>query len=428
MPRSDPPRTDPGAVPSDPGHELPGPPPGVPPETATHAAPPGLVESWDPTDDERATETRHQVQWNWHGRQSWGRRAVTLFPAVAAVVALALIVYTTTSAQGAIDQVQSVAGTEGATLLSSAPRLSTGNDPTDTGQLIDYQNVTFTQPSTTPRAIENSTSLALPPYAGWEANGSAGAANGIAVARQGLLHVGVRQATPGFRGWFLTTTGTVPATCTFQFSAASPPPVSAPSVSAIGELVMAVQTGSTVTTGDINYVVVAENVSSRGWRTLVAGYSLGHLSHATEHILKKVPWTAGPIHVAIRTNGSNQLTVWVDGALFYSASDLDLGITPPLQPYLEVQARQTPYSVAFDGYSSVCAPDVRITGLPAGSTASLDGRRVAARDGTAVFPATTSSSPMTGSLTVSSPGAGRPTRFAPHTYWPGSRFSFAPGS
>ncbi len=27
----------------------------------------------------------------------------------------------------------------------------------------------------------------------------------------GLLHVGVRQATPDFRGWFLTTTGTTPS-------------------------------------------------------------------------------------------------------------------------------------------------------------------------------------------------------------------------
>jgi hypothetical protein len=259
-------------------------------------------------------------------------------------------------------------------------------------------------------------------------NGSAGAANGIAAASQGLLHVGVRQATPDFRGWFVTTTGTIPASCTFQFSAASPPEVRVLSPTAIGELVMAVQTSSTVTTGDINYVVVAENVASSGQRNLIAGYSLGHLSHATEHILKQVPWSPGPIHVAIQTNGQNQLSVWVNGALFYTASDLALGITPPLQPYLEVQARGTPYTVAYDGYSSVCQPDVRITGLPAGSTASLDGRRVAATDGTAVFPAAVSSPPVTGSLTITTPGAGRPTRFAPHTFWPGSRYSFAPGS
>ncbi len=62
----------------------------------------------------------------------------------------------------------------------------------------------------------------------------------------------------------------------------------------LGELVMAVQTGNTAKTGDINYVVVAENVSQSGRRTLIAGYSQGHVSRATEHILKQVPWTSGP--------------------------------------------------------------------------------------------------------------------------------------
>ncbi len=79
--------------------------------------------------------------------------------------------------------------------------------------------------------------------------------------------------------------------------------------------------------------------------------------------------------MAIQTNGDNKLSVWVNGSLFYYAYILQLGITPPFQPYLEVQARQTPYSVAYDGYSSVCQPDVVVTGLPDGSTASLAGRR-----------------------------------------------------
>ncbi len=401
---------------------------GLPAGPGAPTTPPGLVESWDPTDDEQTTETRHRVQWNWHGRQSWGRRLVAAFPVVAAVVALGLIVHTTASAQGAIDQVQSVAGTGGATLLTAAPRLASGGDSAVIGQLTDYQSVTFAAPSGTSRAIQGSTSLALPPYVGWEANGSAGAANGTAVARGGRLHVGIRRATPDFRGWFLTTTGATPASCAFQFSAASPPAVTATSPQAIGELVMAVQTSATATTGDINYVVVAENVASDGQRNLIAGYSLGHLSHATEHILKRVPWAPGPIHVAIQTNGSNQLSVWVNGALFYEADDLALGITPPLQPYLEVQARQTPYSVAYDGYSSVCQRDVVVTGLPDGSSASLGGRRAVVRNGSAVFSDAISAPPVTGSLTVTLAGNARPVRFARHTYWPGARYSFVPGT
>ena len=402
------------------GQVLPESPPG-------YAPPPELIESWDPADDV-PSEDRHQVQWNWHGRPSWGRRIVAAFPVVAFVVAIGLVVHTTSSAQGAIDQVQSVRGTGGATLLSGAPAAAYGGSTSGGGQLTDYQNVTFAQPSGPSQPIQGSTSLALPPYVGWEANGSAGARNGSVAARQGQLHVSVRRATDDFRGWFLTTTGTTPASCAFQFSAASPPPVPATSPQAIGELVMAVQTGDTARTGDINYVFVAENVSSSGHRNLTVGYSQGHLSHATEHILKQSPWAPGPLRVAVLTNGNNGLGVWVNGSVFFYAYMLQLGIAPPFQPYLEVQARQTPYTVAYDGYSSVCQNDMVVTGLPDGSTVTLDGRQAVAGNGSAVFPLTINAPPMTGSLTVRLPGNTRPVRFASHTYWPGARYSFAPGT
>ena len=401
--------------------DRPGSPPGYTPPTE-------LLESWDPADDEQGREGRHDVQWNWHGRPSWGRRIVTAFPAVALVLAIGLVARTTWSAQGAIDQVASVRGTGGATLLAGAAPAGTTSSDTYGAELAAYQNVTFSEDSAGSRPIQGSTSLALPPYLGWEANGSAGADNGIAVVRGGHLHVAVRQATAGFRGWFLTATGTTPDSCAFQFTAASPPPVTASSSQAIGELVMAVQTGNTVRTGDINYVFVAENVSSSGHRNLTVGYSQGHLSHASEHILKQVPWAAGPLQVAIRTNGNNKLSVWVNGSLFYYAYILQLGIAPPFQPYLEVQARQTPYSVAYDGYSSVCQPDVAISGLPDGSTATLNGHQAVARNGTATLTAAVAAPPMTGVLTVREPGTGRTVRFAPNTYWPGSRYSFAPGT
>ncbi len=97
-------------------------------------------------------------------------------------------------------------GTGGATLLSDAPRTAAGVTA-DSSQLSDYQNVTFDQPSEPSQPIQGSTSLALPPYVGWEANGSAGSTNGLASVSGGQLHVAVRQATSDFRGWFLTTTG-----------------------------------------------------------------------------------------------------------------------------------------------------------------------------------------------------------------------------
>ncbi len=399
----------------------------VPDAPHGYRSPNELTESWDPSDDENGAEERREVNWNWHGRQSWGRRAVTAFPIVGVLVAAALFVHTTVSAEGAVDQVQSVVGTGGATLLSDAPPSAPGATA-GAGQLSDYQSVNFTQPSGPSGPIQGSTSLALPPYVGWEANGSAGAGNGTAYVSGGLLHVGVRQSTTDFRGWFLTTTGTTPATCALQFSAASPPPVTSVSSNAIGELVMAVQTSDTVTTGDINYAFVAENVTPDGHRNLTVGYSQGRLSHATEHVLKQVPWLPGPLQVAIRTNGDNKLGVWVDGSLFYTAFILQLGIKPPFQPYLEVQARQTPYTVAYDGYSSVCQPDVVVTGLPKGTVAGLDGRHQVATDGSAVFAASIHAPPLVGALTLRLPGTTRPVQFARHTYWPGARYSFAPGA
>jgi hypothetical protein len=399
----------------------------VPDGPPGYRSPNELSESWDPSDDENRADEHRQVNWNWHGRQSWGRRAVAAFPIVGILVATALFVHTTASAQGAIDQVQSVVGTGGATLLSTAPPTA-ATTSADGGQLSDYQNVTFSQPSGPSGPIQGSTSLALPPYVGWEANGSAGTGNGLAYASGGLLHVGVRQATVGFRGWFLTTTGTTPDTCALQFSATSPPPVISKTPAAIGELVMAVQTSNTVTTGDINYVFVAENVSPSGYRNLTVGYSQGRLSHATEHILKQVPWKPGPLQVAVHTNGDNKLSIWINGSLFYTAFILQLGITPPFQPYLEVQAHQTPYTVAYDGYSSVCQPDVVVTGLPEGTVASLDGRRQMAANGSATFATSINSPPMVGALTLRLPGTTRPVVFARHTYWPGTRYSFAPGT
>ena len=279
--------------------------------------PPERIESWDPVDDQMASAVRRQVQWNWHGRPSWGRKAVAVFPLVAVVLAVGLIVHTTVEAQGAIDQVQSVVGTGGATLLLSAPPQSSNGSSAGTGQTSDYHDVTFSQPSGTNQPIQGSTSLAVPPYVGWEANGSAGADNAFAVVTGGLLHVGVRRPTPDYRGWFLTTTGATPDTCAFQFSAASPPPVTVSTPGAVGEVVMAVQTSNTVSTGDINYVVVAENVYPGGQRSLVAGYSLGHLSHASEHILN------GPLGSQVRCRSPSRptaITALACGSTAHSSS------------------------------------------------------------------------------------------------------------
>lgn len=394
---------------------------------AGQVAPPDLIDSWDPADDQTGPEPHRPAQWDWHAYPTWGRRAIAAFPVVAVVLAIALFTIATVSAQGAIAQVQSVTGSGGATLLARLPQGSTGGVGPG-GDPAAYRDVSFQVPGLATLPIEGSTSLALPNYPGWVANGSAGPANGLATVGGGLLHVGVRRPTPDFRGWFLTATSPTPATCAFQFSAASPPPVTSTNGGAVGELVMAVQTSNTVTTGDINYVLVAETVTSDGRRNLIVGYALGHLSHAVAHVLKETPWFAGPLQVAIETNGNDSLSVWVNGQPFYAATDLQMGIKPPFEPYLEVQARGTAYSVAYDGYSSACQNDLAISDLPDGSTARLGTTTVAAHDGVAAFPLSQIAPPVTGELTLSLPGSAEPVRFSRHRYWPGDRFSFEPGA
>ncbi|MGO8872862.1 MAG: hypothetical protein ACLQPH_15950 [Acidimicrobiales bacterium] len=393
-----------------------------------HAAPPELIDSWDPADDEMVPADHRPAQWDWYGYPSWGRKAVAAFPFVALVVAVALFVSTTLSAQGAIAQVDSVAGTRSAVLLSGAPPQAPGGDASGNDQSLDYHDVSFQVPGAAIQPIQGSTSLELPPFVGWEANGSAGPANGLATVSGGLLHVSVRHATPNFRGWFLTATTATPKTCAFQFSAASPPPVTVADTRAVGELVMAVQTSRTASNGDINYVMVTENVYPDGRRNLIVGYSLGHVSRAVEHNLKQVPWSAGPLQVAIETNGNDRLDVWVNGALFFAATDLHMGITPPFEPYLEVQARQTAYTVEFDGYSSVCQDNVVVSDLPDGSLATLGTTTVAALGGSAVFPMAKVAPPVTGDLSLSMPGNADRVRFSRHRYWPGDRYSYAPGT
>ena len=384
-----------------------------------------LDESWDP-DDVAPPSDGQSSQWDWRSRSTWGQRAVNSFPLVAVVAGILIFALGTVAASSTPSVV--VPGTNGARLVSESGAL-VPSDPAAPGGTAQYGVVTFATPSGSSYPLEGSTSLAIPPYLGWEANGSAGTANGYAVATDDLLRVGVHSATPEFRGWFLTTTGSVPDACAFQFDADSPPPVPASSRGAVGELVMAVQTSNTANTGDINYVLVAEVVYANGERFLEAGYSTGHLANAMEHVLKRVPWAPGPIRVSVETNGRDKLEVWVDGRPFLDATSLDMGIEPPFQPYLEVQAVRTPYVVAFSRYASVCGNDVVVTGLPHGAIASLDGRRVAADGGQATFPVDRHSAPITGQLLVALPGASvtsptRLVRFSSHTYWPGQRFRY----
>ncbi len=351
----------------------------------------------------------------WRGvTRSWGWSSVRVYPFVAVAAAVGLVVSAGTSPPPARSAVSEVIGSGGTVLLSAGASGASGVSP-------GYRDVSFTTGSGRPVPIQGSTSLAMPPYSAWEANGSAGAANAVASVSGGHLRVAVVHGAATYRGWFLTAIAPTPAACVFNFAADSPPAVTVPG--ARGELVMAVQTSDTIVTGDIDYVVVAENVLADGTRHLVVGYSIGHLARAQEHLLKSVPWQPGPLQVAISTNGTNRLEVWINGQIFYRSTSLDMGIVAPFEPYLEVQAQGTPYTVSFSGYSSVCSPDVVVDGLPTGSVVSLGSQSAVAEGGYATLPLPETSAPVSGSLEVRVPGKGAQV-FAPHTYWPGDRYTY----
>ncbi len=347
--------------------------------------------------------------------RSWGWSSVRVYPFVAVAAAVGLVVSAGSSAQPARSAATGVIGSGGATLVAAGTSGRSGVSPA-------YRDVSFATASRRPVAIQGSTSLAIPPYSGWEANGSAGGANAVASVSGGRLRVAVVHRAARYWGWFLTATAPTPAACVFNFAAGSPPAVTVPG--AHGELVMAVQTSDTIVTGDIDYVVVAENVDAGGARHLVVGYSLGHLARAQEHLLKSVAWQPGPLQVAISTNGTNRLEVWVNGQIFYRSTSLDMGIVAPFEPYLEVQAQGTPYTVSFSGYSSVCRPDVVVDNLPTGSVVSLGSQSAVAEGGHATLPLPETSGPVSGRLEVRKPGQRAPVVFAPHTYWPGDRYTY----
>ncbi|CAB1127759.1 conserved protein of unknown function [Candidatus Hydrogenisulfobacillus filiaventi] len=280
---------------------------------------------------------------------------------------------------------------------------------------------TFRVPARRPRPLQGNTSLVLAPYPGWEANGSAGADGRVRVAG-GFLRVGVAHPHARFRGFFLTATHALPPAYTFEAWATPPPPVR----QGVGELVFALQTASTTRTGLINYVWVAQLVTPRG-RWWEAGDARGRIRNAHERRLAKVavarfPPPAGVLNrLAIRTDGRHRLSVYVNGRCLLRARGLHLAVTPPFEPYLEVQARGTAYAVAYARYAAVQGRTVRLVGLPPGTRVRAGGRRLTVERRQVVIPRPARDGPLT--VTVQVPG-GRPHRLR---LWPGDRVRYAPG-
>ncbi|MHB1775686.1 MAG: hypothetical protein ACYCU7_06840 [Acidimicrobiales bacterium] len=221
-------------------------------------------------------------------------------------------------------------------------------------------------------------------------NGSATAGIGTAAAGRYGLAIGVRPHPDRFEGWFAVTRAAFPAAGVYHVEMAKPPG-QVRGRRAQGEAVFAVQTGTTKRTGLINYVVVASN-SNHGVTTWTVGYAHGHVADASLETLIRypVPADTSPMRaVTLVTDGRRRLSVWFGDRLGFRSDHLRLDITPPFQPYLEVQAERIAYTSYFHEFwvttgtaVTVAAPDgtrLELVGATGRPLASATARHGAAR-------------------------------------------------
>ncbi|MDQ0677394.1 hypothetical protein QFZ30_000776 [Arthrobacter pascens] len=227
----------------------------------------------------------------------------------------------------------------------------------------------------------------------YEFNGDTDPSRTFVKATEGGLVVGADPPPTAdtHTGWFAVTIDAYPRTSIFHVRM-SKPPGNVQGHDEAGQAVFAVQTASTKVTGLINFVEVTTS-SSGGKTSWQIDYSFGHVVDA-QNILY---WSTEPSEnaadteeVTLRTDGRRSLTVWLGDEQVFHSDQLELDIQAPFQPYLEVQALQTPYFASFQDFWVVEDTWMRLTGLPAGADVRLVndeggvlGGAAASADGTA---------------------------------------------
>jgi hypothetical protein len=138
-------------------------------------------------------------------------------------------------------------------------------------------------------------------------------------------------------------------------------------------------TGLYVQTGgvNVNYVTCAGGVNNQGyfWGVVEA---TGNPGGATAYKSLWFQWMGGqPLtrDCTIITNGSNLLTVYLDGVKVFSSDSMNLGYEYPLTAFLEVQT--TDYSTmhfsAYSDYYATSSPSITVQNAPPGSTVEIVG-------------------------------------------------------
>jgi hypothetical protein len=192
------------------------------------------------------------------------------------------------------------------------------------------------------------------------------------VGRDGL-EVGVREHE-GWEGYFAVTHDLYPADSVFHTDMEAMPAVL--DGGGIGEAVFAVQTGSTKITSDVNFLAVNTYSSDDHLRWQV-GYSAAKYEDARRTSLAEVDDLSPalipdhPVGVTLRTDGYHSLDVYVDETRVLSTSELDMFVEPPLQAYLEVQAKDVVYTSRFTNFWVTASDTLLLEGLPEGTEVRL---------------------------------------------------------
>ena len=228
----------------------------------------------------------------------------------------------------------------------------------------------------------------------YEVNGDTDPALAFVRATEDGLQVGVDSmpSAASHNGYFAVTHDAYPETSIFHVRM-SKQPGQVESPDKVGQAVFAVQTASTKITGLINFIVLSAD-STDGKTSWKVGYMFGHVADAEYvHYWGTAPSVNAPDtqDITLRTDGQRSLTVWFGDEEVFHSDELEMDIQAPFQPYLEVQAVQTPFSSSFQDFWVVESDHLRLTGAPAGAQVALvdDGtvlsERAAGADGVATL-------------------------------------------
>lgn len=220
----------------------------------------------------------------------------------------------------------------------------------------------------------------------YEFNGDTEPSRAFVRATADGLQVGVNPnpSRKDHSGYFAVTHDAYPQSSIFHVRMSKQPgQVSTPGE--VGQAVFAVQTASTKVTGLINFIVLSAD-SKDGMTSWRVGYMYGLVRDAkfigywgTEPSVDS-PDTQD---ITLRTDGRRTLTVWFGDEQVFHSDKLDMDITAPYQPYLEVQAVHTPFMSSFQDFWVVKNDHLQLSGAPAGAQVALVRDGVAVSEGTA---------------------------------------------